>query len=49
MGDVMRYALTALNAIVFKRLIMNRIWLSLAGIEGCTCCIIRYIVLNRLI
>jgi len=27
MGDVMHYALTALNAFVFKRLIMNRIWL----------------------
>ena len=37
MGDVMRYALKALNAFVFKRLIMSRIWLSLAGIEGCTC------------
>jgi len=48
MGDVMRYALTTLNALVFKRLVMSRIWLYVAGIEGCTCFIIRYVVLNRL-
>jgi len=44
----MRYALTDLYALVFKRLNTSRIWLSLAGIEGCTCFIIRCIVLNRL-
>jgi hypothetical protein len=48
MGDVMRYALTALNAFVLQAF-MNIIWLFLAELEGFVCCIIHYIigVLNR--